>query len=164
MQAIDSKVLADRLSDLVEVFQAKPVSEKGLSVWFSVLREFPTEKVCGVLIGWARSHNKMPSPNEVWKACNEIAIVERETKAERERKEEPFSRAIGGVQAEKFIAQMREILNRPRCSPMQHWRNVLVKHKKGSIGYAFAEKALAPKGRSIERVPGEDDEQKAVNF
>lgn len=169
MQAFDSKVLAERLSDLSEVFQAKPVSEKGLSVWFNVLREFPTEKVCGVLLGWARSHNKMPSPNEVWKAVNETSIVEREKKAEEERKAAPFVPGVGGAQAQKFIERMREVLKSPKWTPVEHWKHVLKTQKKGSIGYEYATKALIMKGVMEDpmksREPGEDDEQKAaVNF
>lgn len=171
MQAFDGKILGERLSELSEVFQAKPVSEKGLSVWFNVLREFPTEKVCGVLLGWARSHNKMPSPNEVWKVVNETSIVERERKAAQERAEQPFSQVhpgVGGTQAEKFIAKMRETLNQPQWSPLEHWQRVLKTQKKGSIGYEYATKALIMKGVIEDprksREPGEDDESKAVNF
>lgn len=162
MQAIDSGVLRDRLSDLSEVFQAKAVSEKGLTVWFNVLREFPTEKVCGVLIGWPRSHNKMPSPNDVWKIVNDQMISEREKKAAIERNEQPFSRAhegVGGAQAEKFISKMREILQRPKWTPKEHWERVLANSEAGSIGHEYAKAVLMKTGPIAQREPGEDAEE-----
>lgn len=162
MQAFDSKILGERLSELSEVFQAKPVSEKGLTVWFNVLREFSTEKVCGVLIGWPRSHNKMPSPNDVWKIVNDQMISEREKKAAIERNEQPFANAhpgVGGAQAEKFIEKMREILRKPKWTPTQHWERVLANSEAGSIGHEYAKAVLMKAGPIAQREPGEDAEE-----
>ena len=171
MQAHDSKILQERLSELSEVYQAKSVSDKGLTVWFNILREFPTEKVCDILNAWPRSHNKMPTPNEVWKAVNDICIGLREKKSEMQNKEQPFAYASAGVsgeQAEKFLNKMREVLNSPKWTPLDHWKKTFRTQKPGSIGYEYAHKVLTMKGivekDSLERVPGEDDEQKAVNF
>jgi hypothetical protein len=171
VQAIDSKILGERLSELSEVFQAKPVSEKGVTVWFNVLREFPTEKVCDILNAWPRSHSKMPTPNEVWKAVNEICIALREKKAEQERKAEPFHPGVGGARAAEFLQKMRETLNKPDWTPLEHWKKTYKTQKPGSIGYEYAKEVLIKKGifdkdplAPAERVPGEDDEQKAVNF
>jgi hypothetical protein len=168
VQAHDSKILQERLSELSEVFQAKAVSDKGLSVWFNVLREFPTEKVCDILNGWPRSHSKMPTPNEVWKSVNEVCIVLREKKAEFERKAEPFNPGVGGARAKEFLEQMRETLNKPDWTPLEHWKKAYKTQKPGSIGYEYAKAVLTKKGilegPPAERVPGEDDEQKAVNF
>lgn len=163
MQAYDNKVLADRLSELIEVYGAKPVSEKGLTVWFNVLKEFSTEKVCSILIAWPKSHTKMPSPAEVWKAVNEISIDERERKAALEKKEE-FYPGVGGEQAAKFIAEIRRKLNQPAWTPMQHWQRLLQTAKPGSIGHDYATKVLKQKGAMQEREPGQDDEERAVNF
>lgn len=161
MQAIDNKLLGDRLAELSEVFGAKPVSEKGLTVWFGVLREFPTEKVCSVLIGWPKSHGKMPTPNEVWKSVNEICIVEREKKAEEERRRAPFQPEVAGVQAEEFLAVMREMLKRPVFSPREHWERVLRTATPGSIGHDYATQALMKMGAiTAEREPGQDDEER----
>lgn len=166
VQAIDSAVLRDRLSDLSEVFGAKAVSEKGLTVWFNVLREFPTEKVCGVLIGWPKSHGKMPTPNEVWKSVNEICISEREQKVAEERRRAPFEPEVSGEQAEHFINQMRTLLKRPVVGPREHWERVLRTAAPGSIGHQYATEALMKMG-ALSREPGQDEEEpkaKAVNF
>ncbi len=164
MQAFDSKILLERLNELAEVFDKKPISEKGLTVWFGVLREFPTERVCGALIGWPKTHTKFPSPAEVWKTVNDISINDRERKAELENKQE-FYPGVGGEQAEKFIAQMREVLKRPKWTPMQHWTRLLATAKPGSIGYEYATQVLKQKNAlPVDREPGQDDEEKAVNF
>lgn len=160
MQPIDLKILSERLSELTEVFQAKTVSEKGLSVWFNVLREFPTEKVCGVLIGWPKSHSKMPAPNDVWKVVNEIMIGERERKAEQDRRAAEFSPEVAGVQAKQFLKEIREKLNRPMLTPREHWERVLRTATPGSIGHYYASQALLKMGAvTVEREPGQDDEE-----
>lgn len=159
MQSYDNKVLGERLNELAEVFDKKPVSEKGLTVWFGVLREFPAERVCGVLIGWAKTHTKFPSPAEVWKTVNDISINDREKKAEQENKQE-FYPGVGGEQAEKFIAQMREVLKRPKWAPMEHWKRLLKTAKPGSIGYEYATAALKQRhALPVDREPGQDDEE-----
>lgn len=165
MLPADAKVMQDRLNELAEVFDKKPVGEKGLTVWFSVLREFPTEKVCGVLIGWPKTHTKFPAPSEVWKAVNDIQINEREKRAEQENKAAGFEPGVGGEQAEKFIAQMRVMLKKPKWTPREHWERVLSSQPEGSIGHRYASEALLKMGARtapavMEREPGQDDEER----
>lgn len=161
MLGIEIKVLGDRLNELAEVYNAKPVSERGLTVWFSVLREFPTERVAAVLIGWPRTHVKFPTPAEVWKIVNDISIGDRERKAALENKQE-FYPGVGGEQAEKFIAEMRATLKRPKWAPMQHWKRLLETAKPGSIGHRYATEALKQKRFVRSREPGQDDEERAA--
>ena len=172
MQAYDNKVLWERLNELAEVFDKKPVSEKGLSVWFNVLREHPTEKVCSVLLSWPKTHTKFPAPSEVWKAVNEISIVAREKQAAMENRQE-FYPGVGGEKAEEFIAKIREILKSPKWSPTEHWQRNLERFPSGHIGHIYAVQALTKKGmirsndprEEYERVAGQDDEERqAVNF
>lgn len=163
MQAYDMKTLGDRLSELAEVFDRKPISEKGLTVWFNLLRDFPTDKVCSILIAWPKTHIKFPTPAEVWKAVNEISIDEREKKAALEKREEFFP-GVGGEQAKKFIAEIRKKLNQPAWTPMQHWQRLLETAKPGSIGHDYATRVLKQKGVLRKREAGQDDEEQAVNF
>ena len=164
MQPVDMKVLGDRLGDLAEVFDRKPPTERAVRGWLDVLRDFPTEIVCGVLISWPRSHAKFPAPNEVWKVVNDICIIEREKKSAQERRAPVFEHpGVGGAQAEKFIAQMRKTLNMPAWSPREHWERVLERSKPESIGHRYATEALKKMGgRSRQREPGEDDEALAA--
>lgn len=164
MQPIDTKLLSERLGDLAELFDRKPPTERAVRGWFDVLREFPTEKICGVLIGWPRSHAKFPAPNEVWKVVNDFCISDREKKAEVERKATPFEHpGVGGAQAEKFIAEMRRTLNKPQWTPREHWEKVLERAKPGSIGHRYASEVLKKSGsHSQQREPGQDEEERAA--
>ena len=158
MQKFDADLLAKNLNQLADVFDRKPVSGPALQAWFDSLKEFPTERVMGVLIGWPRAHLKFPTPSEVWKLCNEIGIGERERKADLEKREQiEWERSPAG---EKFLAKMREIINRPSRTPKEHWEHVLRTQPPGSIGHEYAKKILKPE----EREPGQDDEPQAVNF
>jgi hypothetical protein len=166
MQAYDLQVLAANLNALCEVFDKKPVPQQALKVWFDTLKEFQTSHVMDALIGWPKGHPKFPTPSEVWKLVNERSIREREEKARHEKKEE-FHPGVGGRDAQKFLAQMRDILRRPAWSPQQHWERVLATAPKGLIGYRYAKEVLdarAERKAMYEREPGQDDEEKAVGF
>jgi hypothetical protein len=161
MLPTDLQTLRDRLEDLTEVFERKAVGKKALSVWFDVLKEFPIERVAGVLISWPKLHTKFPSPAEVWKIASEAASSERDRKATPENRE-PFYPGVGGRQSRQFIASIQEILNRPKWSPREHWERLLARSAPGSIGHRYAA-AVLKKGDvyTAERVPGEDDEVRA---
>ena len=173
MQAYDAQVLSQQLNALCEVFDKKPVSLKGCEVWFDVLKEFPTEKVMSVLIGWPKTHNKFPTPAEVWKIVNEIRSSDIERKAELEKKEE-FVPGVGGAQARKFIAQIRKTLNSPKWTPMEHWQHTFKTQPEGSVGHTYAKQVLTKVGYLDEEPkyqPGADDyehepehEREAVGF
>jgi hypothetical protein len=158
MQKFDAELLAKNLNTLAEVYERKPVTAGALTAWFDVLREFPTEKVMAVLIGWPKSHNKFPTPAEAWKVCNEFCIDEREQKAIQEKKLEPkWERTPQGA---LMLAKMKRIINSPARTPRQHWEHVLITQRPGSIGFEYAKKVL----KIEDREPGEDDEPEAVNF
>ena len=155
----DIQSLAKQLNALAEVFDKKPVTPGALEVWFDTLRDFPCEQVLGLLIGWPKSHAKMPVPSEVWKTMNEWAIDQRERKSALEKKEPEFHPGVGGRQAEAFLAQMRATLNKPAWTPTEHWQRVYERSKPGSIGRQYAEEILMKKGLiQPEREPGSDDE------
>jgi hypothetical protein len=162
VQAFDAQILQRRLNELAEVFDKKPVGEKALTVWFGVLKEFPTEKVCSVLIGWPKTHGKFPTPAEVWKASNEVSISAREDTAKRMIDEPPCAPEV----AKRFMAEVRKFLAKPSVSARDHWKRVLETQPKDSIGYRYAVEALKAKGVIVpQREPGQDDEEKrAVNF
>jgi hypothetical protein len=168
MQPYDLGTLGARLGELAEVFERKPLTEKALAVWFDVLKEFPTDRICSLLISWPKTHTKFPTPAEVWKVVNDLCIADRERKAaEENRRATVFHPSVGGEQVEKFIAQIRAILKRPKWTPTEHWQRLLEKAPKDSIGYRFAEEALinlarnrAPKREPVmEREPGADIEE-----
>ena len=159
MLPTDLSTMKDRLAELAEVFDRKPIGDKALRVWFDTLRDFPCEQVMGVLIGWPKTHTKFPAPAEVWKLINESAIAQREKTAALENKRE-FYPGVGGKQAEAFLAQMRATLNKPAWTPTEHWQRVYERSAPGSIGRKYAEEILMKKGliQQSEREPGSDDE------
>ena len=159
MQSIDLPNLTKELNTLTEVFEKRAITEKASKVWFDTLREFPTERVLSVIIGWPKTHAKFPTPADVWKVCNECLIDDREEKARLEKLAEP--QWVRSPRGGEFLAKMRKTINRPRRSPEEHWRHVLATKKPGDIGYEYAKQALEKRKH---REPGEDDEPQAVNF
>ena len=167
MTKYDLQALATQINLLAEVYEKKPVSPKALEVWFDTLKDFPAERVLSLLISWPKTHLKFPVPSEVWKACNERALGEREAKAEAERAEnlrQPFIRSERGAE---FLARMRTTLARPKRSAREHWRHVLATAPSGSIGHRYASEILARLEQRqgnvpIAREPGQDDEERAA--
>lgn len=155
MQKFDAPVLAANLNVLCAVYDKKPIAEQALGVWFDCLREFPAELVMGAVISWPKHNNKFPSPAEIVKLVNDKSSRERERKAELDKKE--FHPGVGGAKAQEFLSKMREILNRPRFSPKEHWERVLASAPKESIGYRYASEVLNSK-KPKTREPGDDDE------
>lgn len=140
MQSIDLPQLVKELNGIAEVFDKKPVTEKASKVWFDSLREFPTERVLGLLIGWPKTHGKFPTPSEVWKACNDLSIVERENKARLEaRLDVAWERSEKGAE---FLEQMKRTLKKPKRDPVEHWKHVMETTEPGTIGYEYARAAL----------------------
>lgn len=103
MHSTDLPLLTERLTELAEALSAKPVSPKGLQVWFTTLREFPMPDVVDLLTGWAKRATKMPAPADIWKALNET----------RTEKIEAQARADG----RKFEAEAKQTIHRdPRMA------------------------------------------------
>lgn len=141
MQKFDVPTLANQLNMLADVYEKKPVTPKALEVWFDTLKEFPTERLLSLLIAWPKAHNKFPVPSEVWKACNEMCINGREEKARAER-----AMNVAQPKSENgsmFLAQMRDMLERPKMTAREHWRSVLATAPSWSVGYRYAEEALS---------------------
>jgi hypothetical protein len=161
MQKYDAQTLAQNLNALAEVFDRKPVSVKALEVWFDSLKEFPTERVMGLLISWPKSHGKFPAPSEVWKACNESLIDEREEKSLRERRENVIPlRWPKTPHAAACLREMALIFKRPKGTPREHWQRLLEDAPAGSLARRTAEEVL--KKRQPIREPGQDDEERAA--
>lgn len=163
MQKVDGQLFAGQLNALAETFDRKPVTSKAMEVWFDALKEFPTESVMDVLNSWAKRHPKFPVPAEVWKEVNELHIKRREetTKFERSQNSGPIVWEKS-PEADACKARIRAIFKRPRKTRDEYWRWVLSEAPKGSLAERSAREVL--KLDKVEREPGQDDEEKAVNF
>lgn len=112
MQSLDLPQFVKELNALAEVFDKKPVTGRASEVWFDTLKEFPVERVLGLLIAWPKTHNKFPAPAEIWKACSEVVAVDREKKARAEAMQNQ-SRTVGwhkSPAAEEALEKMRQIV------------------------------------------------------
>lgn len=157
MKTYDATQLAESLTRLAEALNSKPISSKGLEVWFDVLKEFPTPMVLGLLNNWAKLHGKFPTPAEVWKVVNDLTVADRERataqlKAQ-DRSPVMFERSDSGKRA---LREIRKILENPKRSPKAHWLHILETHKPQTVGHDYAKAALAG-FKYRQREPGEDE-------
>lgn len=153
MQKIEAQLLAQNLNALAEVFEKKHVTAKALEVWFDTLKEFPTERVMGLLIGWPKSHTRFPAPAEVWKACNESMAAVREKRATEERVVNARPWTGHTEESRRLAKKIRELLSKPRPTAKEHWRNVLETAPVGSIGHQYASEVLKVKPVETDSVP-----------
>lgn len=162
MLKTDATILANQLNALAEVYGKAAVTAKALEVWFDALKEFPTERVMGILIGWPKLHQRFPVPSDVWKSCTEESIVQRENKAAYERAQNASPRIEHYVtqRGMEVIAEMRRKLGLSRMTPEQHWQHVIDSPNYGKRAKAIATDALNKlRGYAVEREPGQDDEE-----
>jgi len=182
MNRIDIPVMANQLNMLAEVYEKRQISEKGALVWFDTLKEFPLERIAGLLIGWPKSHSKFPVPSEVWRELNERSIADREVKHEEDKKrfERETERMGATDQGKAIIARLRKLMQEP--ADRLAWAKEIVRaHEEGDClrytsfnsgerlstakpprhppldDYKAACAALRRSGFK-DRVPGEDDE------
>ena len=154
MQKYDVPELAVTLNGLAEVFDKKPVPQKALEMWFETLKEFPAERVFGLLSNWPKAHVKFPAPAEVWKPLNEWGIDERGRAAERTRGKivREYARMGATEQGARAMALIREMLSRPKPTSFEHWRKVMATPGLCDLSYEYAKKYLKA------HEPKQDDE------
>jgi hypothetical protein len=69
MRESDVSTLRERLAELAECFNAKPLSKGALAVWVSVLKDHPIDRICDAISQWARTKTKFPAPAEIAGLC-----------------------------------------------------------------------------------------------
>lgn len=161
MQKIDLQTLGETLNAMADATNGKPVSAKGLEVWFETLREFATHRVLGLLKDWPKSHAKFPAPSEVWRVLNEVGIEERQrlALAEKEQRKKEIEQMGRSPQGQRCLKMISDILSKPRPTPLVHWQRALFKSKPGTITHEYATAALKRLQPRLEREPGQDDEE-----
>lgn len=142
MHKTDVTLLAQNLNAIAEVYERKHVTAKALEVWYDTLKAFPTERIMGLLIGWPKTHGKFPTPAEIWKACNESSVEEREEKARQERVMNAAPWTGSTPEGRRLCALTKEILSRPKPTGKDYWRKLLETAKPGSIGHQYASEVL----------------------
>lgn len=163
MHKNDMGQVGESLNSLAEVFGKPPVTVKALQVWYETIKEFEARQVLGLLNNWAKTHGRFPAPNELWKGCNEIASISREREAQADK--EAVAKAWNGAERTEYgaqkMAEIREILSRPKPSPYEHWKRVLKTPGLPDVTYRAAEDFMARRATQGQapREPGQDDEE-----
>lgn len=163
MDTLSGPQFAAALNALAEVFDKKSVSAKAMELWFDTLKEFDTNRVLGLLNSWAKMHTKFPAPSEVWKALNEESSVRRERVAEAEKK--VFAREYQHASTPHgaaCMAKVREMLSKPKPTPLQHWTRIRNDQDATPIARRYADAFFTRYGQpAMEREAGQDDEERA---
>lgn len=122
MRPTDIRPLDEGLQALAEVFGAKAPTAKAVAAWCDVLRDFPIDRVSGLLRSWPKMHSKMPTPRDVWVVLNEqrSETIEKTNEAEKATQAREV-RAMGDPRVRDenmkrirdMIAQARSATSRP---------------------------------------------------
>lgn len=144
MQKYDVPALGEALNGLAEVFDKKAVPQKAFELWFETLKEFPAERVIGLLSNWPKGRGKFPVPSEIWKVLNEWAIDERERSNVSQKKQ--IQREYGQMGAtphgERALDLIKTMLATPKPTPLEHWRSVMATPGLCDLSYEYAKKYL----------------------
>jgi len=120
MRTIDAKPLGDSLTALAEVFAVRPPSPAAVTVWADALRDFPVERVQGLLRSWPKMHTKMPTPRDVWSILNEERTddIEQRNAAEKTRERNEVQRMFDPRVRDANMAKIRDIVTRAQARGM----------------------------------------------
>jgi hypothetical protein len=112
MRPIDAKPLGESLAALAEVFGARPPSPAAVAVWADALRDFPIERVQGLLRSWPKMHTKMPVPRDVWSILNDERTedIERRNAAEKQQERNEVQRMFDPRVRNENMAKIREMI------------------------------------------------------
>lgn len=112
MRPIDSKPLGDALTALAEVYGVRPPSAPAVGVWADALRDFPIERVLGLLRSWPKMHTKMPAPRDVWSILNEERTddIEKRAAAEKLQERNEVRRLFDPRVRNENMAKIRELI------------------------------------------------------
>jgi|SRR5271169_591265 len=69
MRESDVPTLRDRLTELAEALNGKPPTKAALTLWVTVLKEHPIERICDAISQWAREQTRFPAPAQIAKIC-----------------------------------------------------------------------------------------------
>lgn len=183
MLANESKTFAEKASAMMEAFNARPLTERALTAWFTTLMEFPARDVFVEMDDVVRRLNKPPTCADLWKTLNERRSTRLENDArDRQRAEKQEVAELFSGRSEYGLAMLEQLrqIAQPRTSGDRRAWAMRIMEKVASgdrsvphVSIEFARRALqwsVDDVRAIvdggvalmppvaERVPGEDDE------
>jgi len=112
MRPIDAKPLGESLTALAEVFGVRPPSAAAVTVWADALRDFPIERVQGLLRSWPKMHTKMPVPRDAWSVLNDdrTEAIEKQNAAEKAQERNEVQRMFDPRVRNANMASVREMI------------------------------------------------------
>lgn len=183
MKREEIPVLAEQLNSLAEVYGNRQLSQAAIRVWVDTLKEFPLEKIMGLLIDWPKSNAKMPTPSQCWQTINEREIETRErvNAEEKKRFEREMREGWRTPEGARIATVIRGFLAKQKKRDPKQWaRDIIEAHESGGVlmfkhpeggsyprtgeqisplQLALAREALAGRKPVIEREPGQDEEE-----
>jgi len=120
MRPIDAKPLGESLTALAEVFGVRPPSPAAVTVWADALRDFPIERVQGLLRSWPKMHAKMPVPRDVWSVLNDdrTEAIEQRNAAEKAQERNEVARMFDPRARDANMTKIREMIVAGRARGM----------------------------------------------
>lgn len=82
-----NEFLKNALQDLADLYGARPVSDRAVSLWERSLEGIDRGEMVSVLEDWPKHHSKMPIPAEIVKAVSERVSYRVEEQARRNRED-----------------------------------------------------------------------------
>lgn len=128
MTHVDHPQFIAAIAQLADALGARPPTQAGMVVWIQTLKEFPFNELRDQLDAWAKRSNKMPTPHDLWKACNEQRTDRLEQTAKVEKvafrldAERTFKRSDRVGRALHALSE--ELRNAPPRDPKE-WAHVL---------------------------------------
>jgi hypothetical protein len=120
MRPIDAKPLGESLTALAEVFGVRPPSPAAVTVWADALRDFPIERVQGLLRSWPKMHTKMPVPRDIWSILNDdrTEAIEKQNAAEKAQERNEVQRMFDPRVRDANMAKIRDMIAAGRARGM----------------------------------------------
>ena len=117
MRTTDAQALGNALTALAEVFAVRAPSANAIAVWADTLRDFPIEKVEGILRSWPKMHAKMPVPRDVWSILNDERTddIERRAAAEKAQERREVARMFDLRVKDANMAKIRDLITSARA-------------------------------------------------
>jgi len=147
MRSTDLAALHERLSELADADpRGRHPTDRAMKVWFDTLKEFSIDDIQFVLVDMPKHMSRMPSPNDVFKACSEH-------RAKRMEREASIRRAAPGFTPEDWnpnspvakteLAKIKAILAGPRPGPTTWIDRVREREARYDPDLSFAAMQLA---------------------
>lgn len=151
MNKIDFGDIVRRISELTDIYAAKPMTDGARKAWWLALESESAHDCHEAISHWLRTGTRMPAPADIFKIANERGIYRRERQAEQEKAAEvQIVRNLGATpRGRQALRDIREMLAEKQREPKdgRAWaREIVARFREGEevadIALRFACEAL----------------------